>query len=185
MAPDQEGLLHGILAHMSNSGPWYEPHKLIGALVLSFGFVVVISTIAETASQASTAAHPAEVSQATASSTAAAVQEFNELMTLSKHSNLVSSYEFSASERVIYVTDVWDGLTVTFKKDFLAKVAMLHSTITGYQFFEVHNDRSNEKVGEVTLSDRWRSITRSWRWKRHERASIDASASNPSPHEIR
>jgi hypothetical protein len=40
--------------------------------------------------------------------------------------------------------------TVAFKKDFLAKVAMLQQVISGRHFFEVRNERSNEKVGEVT-----------------------------------
>jgi hypothetical protein len=66
---------------------------------------------------------------------------------------LVSSYTFSDVERVIYVTDVWYGLKVDFKKDFLAKVAMLQEAISGRHFFEVRNDRSNEKVGEVTAFD--------------------------------
>ena len=62
----------------------------------------------------------------------------------------MSSYEFSDAERVIYVTDVWYGLSVQFKKDFLAKVAALQQAATGRHFFEVRNDHSNEKVGEVT-----------------------------------
>jgi hypothetical protein len=63
---------------------------------------------------------------------------------------LVSSYEFSETERVIYVTDVWYGMTVAFKKDLLAKVAMLQEAMTGHHYFEVRNDHSNEKVAEVT-----------------------------------
>jgi hypothetical protein len=51
---------------------------------------------------------------------------------------------------VIYVTDVWYSMTVTFKKDFLAKFAMLQEEISGRHFFEVRDDHSNEKVGEVT-----------------------------------
>jgi hypothetical protein len=51
---------------------------------------------------------------------------------------------------VIYVTDLWGSITVAFKKDFLAKVAMLQEAISGRHFFEVRNEHSNEKVGEVT-----------------------------------
>jgi hypothetical protein len=54
------------------------------------------------------------------------------------------------AERVIYVTDLWYQMSVTFKKDFLAKVGMLLKTISGRHAFEVHDDHSNEKVGEVT-----------------------------------
>jgi hypothetical protein len=73
-------------------------------------------------------------------------------MDLSEKGNLVSSYTFSDVERVIYVTDVWYSMSVAFKKDFLAKVAMLQQSIDGKPFFEVRNDQSNEKVGEVTAS---------------------------------
>lgn len=45
---------------------------------------------------------------------------------------------------------VWEGLTVAFKKDFLAKVAVLQQAISGRHFFEVRDDYSKEKVGEVT-----------------------------------
>jgi hypothetical protein len=63
---------------------------------------------------------------------------------------LVSSYALSETERVIYVTDLWNSVTVAFKKDFLAKVAMLQEAISGRHFFEVRNEHSNAKVGEVT-----------------------------------
>jgi hypothetical protein len=39
---------------------------------------------------------------------------------------------------------------VQFKKDFLAKVAMLREAIRGKHFFEVRDDHSNEKFAEVT-----------------------------------
>lgn len=63
---------------------------------------------------------------------------------------LVSSSEFSETDRVIYVTDTWYSMTVSFKKDFLAKVATLQDAISGKHFFEVRDEHSNEKVGEVT-----------------------------------
>jgi len=40
-------------------------------------------------------------------------------------------------------------MTVAFKKDFLAKVAMLQEAISGHHDFEVRNEHSDEKVGEV------------------------------------
>lgn len=70
-------------------------------------------------------------------------------MTISQQAQLVSSYDFSQATRVIYVTDVWFAMTVTFKKDFLAKVAMLQNAIGGRHSFEVRHELSNEKVGEV------------------------------------
>ncbi len=45
-------------------------------------------------------------------------------------------------------------MTVTFKKDFLAKVATLQQASTGRHFFEVRDAHSNEKVGEVTAFER-------------------------------
>jgi len=62
----------------------------------------------------------------------------------------VSSYEFSETERVIYVTDLWAPMTVAFKRDFLAEVAMLQEAIGRHHYFEVRNEHSDEKVGEVT-----------------------------------
>ena len=76
--------------------------------------------------------------------------QFKDLMDTAEKAALVSSYEFSDSERVIYVTDAWYSMTAAFKKDFLAKVAMLQEAISGRHFFEVRDDHSNEKVGEVT-----------------------------------
>ena len=108
--------------------------------------------------QSRTGSTPATASQQEATPTTSkstmsgseAAKEFKDLMDLSEKSTLVSSYEFSETGRVIYVTDVWYSMTVAFKKDFLAKVAMLQEAISGKHFFEVRNDHSNEKVGEVT-----------------------------------
>ena len=58
-------------------------------------------------------------------------------MGIAEQAGLVSSYAFSDTERVIYVTDLWYGMTVTFKKDFLAKVATFQQASTGRHFFEV------------------------------------------------
>ena len=69
---------------------------------------------------------------------------------MSAKATLVSSYEFTDTDRVIYVSDVWYSMTVQFKKDFLAKVAMLQDAISGKHFFEVRDEHSNETVGEVT-----------------------------------
>src|SRR5262249_57776832 len=86
----------------------------------------------------------------TSLSAADAAAQFKDLMDTSEKADLVSSYDFSDTERVIYVTDLWNSMTVAFKKDFLAKVAMLQEAISGHHYFEVRNDHSSEKVGEVT-----------------------------------
>lgn len=79
-----------------------------------------------------------------------AQKELDELITLSKRAGLVSSYEFSSTANVLYVSDAWYTQDVAFKKDFMAKIATLKKTITGYQRFELRDRRTDEKVAEVT-----------------------------------
>jgi len=122
---------------------------VIAALVTACFAIGWIATGGGAASSAST--QPAVTPTAAPSMSATdAANQFKELMDLSEKANLVSSYTFSETERVIYVTDVWYSMTASFKKDLLAKVAMLQEAISGKRFFEVHDDHSNEKVGEVT-----------------------------------
>lgn len=80
----------------------------------------------------------------------AAQKELNEVMDLAKRAGLVISYEFSDRASVVYAGATWYSQTVNFKKDFMAKVAILKKAITGYQHFEVRDAYSDEKVGEVT-----------------------------------
>lgn len=79
-----------------------------------------------------------------------AQKKFDELMKLSKTAGLVTSYEFSNKARVVYVSNIWYGQEVAFKKDFMASIAMSMHTVTGYRWFKVRDFRSNEVVGEVT-----------------------------------
>ncbi len=76
--------------------------------------------------------------------------ELEEVIQMSAKANLVKSYEFSEKANVIYVTKLWYTQTVEFKKDFMAKIAMLKNTITGYSHFEVRDAFSDDKVAEVT-----------------------------------
>jgi ribosomal protein L17 len=89
-----------------------------------------------------------------ASSTAESKQQSQEaldaLITLSKEAGVISSYEFSETANVVYVTDSWYNLDVSFKKDLIGKIASLKEAATGYHRFEVRNAKSNEKVAEVT-----------------------------------
>ena len=71
-------------------------------------------------------------------------------MALAKASGLVTSYEFSNQANEVFVSNLWYTQTVQFKKDFLAKIASLKETITGYHRFQVRDALSNEKVAEVT-----------------------------------
>ena len=80
----------------------------------------------------------------------AAQKELTEFMGLAKSAGLVASYDFSETGNIVYVGNIWYTQTVQFKKDFLAKIAMLKEKITGYHRFEVRDAYSNEKVAEVT-----------------------------------
>ena len=79
-----------------------------------------------------------------------AKKDLDELMALSKKAGLVTSYEFSDSANVVYVSKLWYTQTVQFKKDFLEKVSILKESTTGYHRFEVVDAYSNDKVAEVT-----------------------------------
>jgi len=81
---------------------------------------------------------------------ATAQKELDDFIKLSKEAGLVTTYEFSDKATVVYVDKAWYSQTVQFKKDFMAKIAMLKHTITGYNHFEVHDAYSDEKVAEVT-----------------------------------
>lgn len=137
--------------------------KRLGCLIfiVIFALIVLISTLAggdKTSTNTSTATpttnkvvvNTSQVNTNSAKTKAEAQKELDELMDLSKQSDLVTTYEFSDSATVVYVGSTWYTQTVQFKKDFLAKVAMLKETITGYKHFEARDALSNEKVGEVT-----------------------------------
>lgn len=79
-----------------------------------------------------------------------AQKELDDVIALSKKAGLVKSYEFSDKANVVYVNKMWYTQDVSFKKDFLAKIASLKTAITGYHRFEVRDAYSNEKVAEVT-----------------------------------
>lgn len=81
---------------------------------------------------------------------AEAQKELDDFIDLTKRAGLVDSYEFSKTASVVYIGPVWYSQKVTFKKDFVAKIAMLKKEITGYSHFEVRDAQSNEKVAEVT-----------------------------------
>ncbi len=77
-------------------------------------------------------------------------KELKELMDIAIKAHLVYSYDFTNGANVIMVDAIWYTQTVTFKKDFLAKVAMLKQNVTGYRHFEMRDMYTNEKVAEVT-----------------------------------
>jgi hypothetical protein len=130
---------------------WIESHKTL--TILACG--CLLAAVAMAARSEPTAATEDSETARTPSpedtlSAADASAQFKDLMDTAEEADLISSYQFSETGRVIYVTGVWYSQTVGFKKDFLAKVAMLQEAITGHHYFGVRNDQSNEKVGEVT-----------------------------------
>jgi hypothetical protein len=133
---------------------WIGSHKLVTALI---GLVVIGGTSALTGSTSST--QPAATAQTQAAAEAPttptlsatqATADFKDVMSTAVKADLVSSYQFNETDRVIYVTGLWYSQPVTFKKDFLAKIAMDQEAMTGKHFFEVRDEDSNEKVAEVT-----------------------------------
>jgi hypothetical protein len=83
-----------------------------------------------------------------------AQKDLDDLMALSEKANLVHSYDFSDTARVIYIDSVWYTQDVQFKKDFLAKVDTILIRLYGnknpWEWFQVKDAYSNEKVAEVT-----------------------------------
>ena len=135
---------------MRGAKAWVQSHQTLTVITGAAVFAIVW-----TAAMPKPAAAPQATSQeaavsSTKLSAADAAAQFKDLMETGQKALLVSSYEFSETERVIYVSDLWDSMTVAFKKDFLAKVAMLQEAISGHHYYEVRNEHSNEKVGEVT-----------------------------------
>ena len=129
---------------------------LIGKHKIATGLIAIVSiglvgSLSPSQSSTPVASENTQTnSQAPSLSAAQASADFSSVMSTAEKANLVSSYKFSDAERVIYVTEVWYTMNVSFKKDFLAKIAMDQEAISGKHFFEVHDDHSDEKVAEVT-----------------------------------
>jgi hypothetical protein len=123
--------------------------KIVLGILMVIMAVITFSSFGSDSSSTSATQQPA---QNTISPEAKqnAQKELDELIDLSKQANLVSSYEFSSTANVVYIDYAWYTQDVTFKKDFMAKIATLKKTITGYQHFELRDRRSDEKVAEVT-----------------------------------
>jgi len=127
-------------------------------LVLGIIFILaIIGSLSNSGTNTNTSSAPSTVNTNTAQAAtnsaadkAAAQKELDELVELSKKADLITSYEFSDSASVMYVGSTWYTQTVQFKKDLLAKVALLKEKIVGYRHFEARDALSNEKVGEVT-----------------------------------
>jgi len=138
---------------MGRARAWIESHQIltivIGAAIFAAVAMTAMSNL-DPPQAMEDGQDGASTASRTSLSAADAAAQIKDLMEAGEKAELVSSYDFSDTERVIYVTDLWNSKTVAFKKDFLAKVAMLQKTISGHYYFGVRNDHSNEKVGEVT-----------------------------------
>lgn len=137
--------------------PFYKGKKFIWSVVIGFiliGMIFGDDTSPVPAPSAETATTPVIVPKETEvqkqAARAEAQEQLDALIALSKQANIVASYEFSEIANVVYVTNVWYGLDVSFKKDLMGKIASLKEAATGYHRFEVRNSKSNEKVAEVT-----------------------------------
>jgi len=102
---------------MRGAQAWIESHQILTIIIGAAVFAIVGTT----AMSNSTAASRAEAQNGVASSTSLSAvdvaAQFKDLMNTGEKAGLVSSYEFSDSERVIYVTDVWNSMTVALKKE--------------------------------------------------------------------
>ncbi len=91
-------------ADMASRLEWVRNNKvLVAGLATAFVAVVWIANEGK-------AAAPATTRQVTAPATASsteATSEFKNTMGIAEQAGLVSSYAFSDTERVIYVTDLW------------------------------------------------------------------------------
>ncbi|OGE78894.1 MAG: hypothetical protein A3A83_03315 [Candidatus Doudnabacteria bacterium RIFCSPLOWO2_01_FULL_48_57] len=125
---------------------------ILVVLGLLLVFIIIVFASGNSVERVDNSGQPAAVQNnaANADTKTAASKELDEVMKLAEKSTLVRSYEFSEKASMVYVGPVWYTQTVAFKKDFMAKIAMLKQQITGYRHFEVRDAYSNEKVGEVT-----------------------------------
>lgn len=117
---------------------------------LSAFFLVVVIGLTSGSDDKNPEQETAVQSTVTAENKEQSQEALEALITLSKEAGVISSYEFSETANVVYVTDSWYNLDVSFKKDLLGKIASLKEAATGYHRFEVRNAKSNEKVAEVT-----------------------------------
>ena len=79
-----------------------------------------------------------------------ALKNFTDSLNLMKEGGIITSYDFSETSNVIYVSTGWYTMPVQQKKDFLTSLSSMKQVATGYHRLEVRDAYSNEKVAEVT-----------------------------------
>lgn len=79
-----------------------------------------------------------------------ALKQLKDVLGVAMENGLVTTYEFSDSANVIYVSNLWYTSTVQSKQEFLNSISRIKEQATGYHRFEVRHAQSNEKVAEVT-----------------------------------
>lgn len=127
---------------------WAKKHPIITIFVIII-IMIMISNIFPSGKPVEQGAPVSQTNSPTISKEEAQA-ELDRIVELGKQAGLIKSYEFSDMATVVYIGSTWYTQTVQLKKDFLAKIATLKETITGYQHFEVRDAYSNEKVAEVT-----------------------------------
>lgn len=129
-----------------NKDKKYFPFILVGILVV---FAIVVSNIGgDTTSSKSTTSSDTKV--ISAEEKQKAWKNFVDSLNLMKEGGIISSYDFSETANVIYVSTGWYTMPVQQKKDFLTSLSVMKKVATGYHRLEVRDAYSNEKVAEVT-----------------------------------
>lgn len=128
-----------------NNDRKYFPFILVGILVF---FAIVVSNIeGDTSSNKSTTSSDKKV--ISAEEKQKAWKNFVDSLNLMKEGGIISSYDFSETSNVIYVSTGWYTMPVQQKKDFLTSLSVMKEVATGYHRFEVRDAYSNELVAEV------------------------------------
>lgn len=128
-----------------NKDKKYFPFILVGILVF---FAIVVSNIdGDTSSNKSTTSGDKKV--ISTEEKQKAWKNFVDSLNLMKEGGIISSYDFSETANVIYVSTGWYTMPVQQKKDFLTSLSSMKEVATGYHRFEVRDAYSNELVAEV------------------------------------
>jgi hypothetical protein len=102
-----------------NVRQWIGKHKISTGVIAIVAIGLVGSLSPSQSSSAPVATQNVPTNRETTSLSAAqASADFDSVMSTAEKANLVSSYKFSDTERVIYVADVWYTMNVSFKPNF-------------------------------------------------------------------
>jgi hypothetical protein len=103
---------------MRGARAWIESHQILTIIIGAGVFAIVGTTAMSNAPAAPQSESHDGAASSTSLSAADAASQFKDLMDTGEKAALVSSYEFSDTERVIYVSDVWDSIRWRSKRIF-------------------------------------------------------------------